>query len=412
MHYQSEQADSLESYFIKKYSPSLSPIAHHLYLSMRCHERQLSGLCKKVFVGYRELAQNARIDIKSVKKALQELQLQGLMEVTFGSPIKTKKQATAIRRKNLDEIKAYSLSTLPDDDCKRLAIALSNKQFVFENKTITPNWNVGCTGRVCSSKPNVQGMNGKERISGLITGLKQDQVLVHADIKQAEPTLIKHLLNISLDRDLYQEFMQATGCDKPTAKKQINILAYCRNSLACFEHWPEPAKAALSDYVQKLTDYKKGLFNEARQTRSTTTLSGRRINAEKHKRLHPGMIMNWRIQGTVADIINGACMRLLKTINIVIPMHDAIYAILPADKAQMVEDTLEQVALEMGLKIKIQTNQHKPQQKTNHDNKLGGIGYPFPPQLKGVRSNVCCTRFHHSLTEHLTKGKQHEASIH
>ena len=354
MNYPSENADSLELYVLWNYS--LSAPALHLYRGMRWLEREKSGLCKTVVAEYRDLAAFTRINIKTMKKKLMELQEKGLIELAIGSPITTERKATAFRRRTLDEIKTKSIQG--DGDAHRLATALSGRAFDFGGKIVKPMWTVGITGRVMSSKPNIQGLKGADRLAGLKTGLSQDQVLVTADIKAAEPTLIKHLLGIPKERDLYQEYMSATACSRNDAKKAINRLSYCKNTLACFRYWPESAQAILGDYVQKLAAYKAALCTEFKTTRSTTTLTGRRIAAEKGRRIHAGHPLNWRVQGTVADIINAACLRLLESAGVVIPMHDALYVILPSEKSGAVEGSIIDKAREIGLSVELETEVH------------------------------------------------------
>lgn len=354
MSYPSEKADSLEWYVFHNFE--LSRPSLHLYRGMRWLEREGAGLCRKVRAGYRSLSEAAGINIKTMKAALSALHENGLIELDIGSPIKSNKKETEFRRKTLDEIKAQSIQG--DSDADKLARVLSEKPLRFNGETVKPMWTVAKTGRVISSKPNIQGMKSHDRLSGLIEGLRPGQVVVHADIKAAEPTIIKHLVGIPLERDLYREYMAATGCARSEAKKAVNMLAYCRDSLACFGHWPEPAQAALGDYVRKLSDYRGQLFPESRKARSVTTMTGRAINAGKGKRIHAGQVMNWRVQGTVADIVNVACLRLMDAVSVVIPLHDAVYAVLPADRVGEVERCILDRARAIGLSVKVESEVH------------------------------------------------------
>lgn len=351
MDYPAAKADSLERY-VRKSIP-LSRLARHVYASLRWLEYERPGFCKPICVGHRGLASEAAIDVKSVKPALLELQTRGLCEVTIGRPIKADKKATIIRRKTLDEIKAQS--TEGNDDAHRLARVLSRTSFLFCGQSIAPSWTVGLTGRVSSSRPNFQGKPSNERVEGLVAGLGQGLCLVHADIRQAEPTIIKHLLGVSRERDLYQEYMTAVGCPRAAAKKAVNTLAYCKNTKACFGHWPSPAQVAVGDYVLRLDAHKAQLFAETKRTRSVTTLTGRCMRAENGRRLHAGMPMNWRVQGTVADIVNGACLRLLESARLVLPVHDAVYAIVTSEGVAGVEAALVDSARGFGLAIEVTT---------------------------------------------------------
>jgi len=276
--------------------------------------------------------------------------------LAIGSPIKAQKKETEFRRKTLDEIKLLSIQG--ESDAERLVKALSERSFSFQEKIIKPMWTVAITGRVCTSKPNIQSLKGKDsvRVAGLKSGLKQGEVLVHADIKAAEPTVIKHLLGIPQERDFYQEYATATGYTRETAKKPVNSLAYCKNSRACFNHWPQPAQVVLGDYLQKLSEYKARLYADFRKgRRSITTVTGRKIVALMGARIHRGQVMNWRVQGTIADIINPACLRIMKFARVVIPVHDAIYAIVPANEAGEVALAITNRAREIGLTVTVKT---------------------------------------------------------
>jgi len=352
--YPSERADSLEEFVRKRFD--LSSKETHIYGAMRWLERDHSGFCRPFIAPYRELSRAAQIHPKFIKPALLELMKRGLCMVVFGSPIKLDKQATTIQRKTLDEIK--TMTTLGEDACHRLAQALNERGFPFNGKPINPTWSVSKTGRVNSSKPNVQGMQSDKRVSGLRADLKAGQVLVDSDIRQAEPSLIKFLLGIPPTQDLYQEYMAATGADKATAKKKINMLAYCRNSAACFRHWPESAQTALGDYVETLDAYKTRLLADARAKRRITTLAGRWIAAGSGEHVHAGMLFNWRVQGTIADVVNAASLRLMETASAIIPMHDGILAVVPSDKASTVATTIEEEARKIGLSLVVKEKVH------------------------------------------------------
>ncbi|MBM4155914.1 MAG: hypothetical protein FJ221_12940 [Lentisphaerae bacterium] len=353
MRYQSEQADALEAYVLRSFS--LPATAHHLYSAIRWIERRKDvGLCGRVIAGYRELSDTARIDIGSIKPALLALQERGLIALRIGLPIKGARVATEIRRSTLDEIKARSRAG--DDIAARLAAALTGRAFRFHGETISPTWSVCHTGRVISAKPNIQGEPEAKRWNGLAVGLTSGRALVHADIRQAEPTVIKHLLGIPADRDLYAEFMRGAGCDRDAAKKAVNMLAYCRDSLACFRHWPAAAGDSLRDYVEPLAAYKARLLADARRTRTVHTCTGRSIIAGERRRIHAGHVLNWRVQGTVADIVNAACLDILSRTAVLVPVHDAVYAVVSEADVDSVAASMVDEARRHGLGLDARTN--------------------------------------------------------
>ena len=185
-----------------------------------------------------------------------------------------------------------------------------------------------------------------------------DQMLVCTDIKQAEPTITKHILGFPKETDLYALLMEAAGVDRQKSKDMLNALAYSRNTQGFFSYWPDRAQsdATLRSYADHLHRYKQALLQEVRKSRSVTTLTGRRVAAEKGMRLHAGMPFNWKVQGTVADIINPVCLALLDISKVVIPMHDAIYTVLPVNSGTaFVADMITERAREIGIAVKVQT---------------------------------------------------------
>jgi hypothetical protein len=283
------------------------------------------------------------------------MQEKGVMEVKIGSPIKKDAKATEFRRLTLAEIKTR---LPPDSDARKLAKALASRPFDFEGELKRPCWNAGHTGRVCSKHPNFQGLPANRRVQGLMQNVGLGRMLVCADIKQAEPTIIKHILGFPKETDLYALLMEAAGVDRQKSKDMLNALAYSRNTQGFFSHWPDRAQsdATLRSYADQLHRYKQALLKDVRKSRTVTTLTGRRVAVEKGMRLHAGMPFNWRVQGTVADIINPVCLALLDISKVVIPMHDAIYAVLPDNSATaFVADMITVRAREIGIVISVQT---------------------------------------------------------
>jgi len=353
MIYPSEKADSLEMYVRRTFT--LTSSAAHVYAGLRWLERDdRSGFCRTVIKGHRDIAKAVRVNKCTVNHALLELQEKGLIDLILGNSIRSKKEATSVRRRTLEEIKARFM--VGDDVAHRLARELSKRSFKFDGKLFHPTWTPGHTGRISSSQPNVQGFKSKERLAGLLARMKPGFVLVHADIKQAEPTLIKHVLGIPNTRDIYADYATAAGCSRDEAKKPVNTLSYCRRSLACFGHWLMEAQDVLRDYAQALDAYKIDLYEKSIKSRSVTTLTGRTISAEnrtKQTRVHRGHYLNWRIQGTIADVINAAALNLLEHVDVLIPVHDALYVIIPQDKAAVVEKLIHEEGRKAGLSLSL-----------------------------------------------------------
>lgn len=350
-------AHRAEKYVFKSFG-HLSNTSLHIYSGLKFLEEDQNGFGKIVVANYKDIAEAGNVSKNSVGDGLTCLIESGLVKGEIGSQVKDDKRATTLTRVSIDDLKRNS----PDKDgvAQKFADALNTRPFMFNGQTIKPSWNVGRTGRVCSSMPNIQGMKETERVGGLCAGFPAGYALVHADIKSAEPSVIKHVLGMTPDTDLYAAYMKAAVCDRPTAKKKVNMLAYCKNSLAIFAHWSEAARndPVLSDYVTKLHSYKINLFEQSRKTRTVTTLTGRLIAAEEEKRVHAGRYFNWKIQGTVADIVNAAALELIDKpeVQTVVPLHDALYVVIAAGAKTQVEKLLCTEAQKVRVPLKVQAS--------------------------------------------------------
>ena len=354
-------AHQAEKYVSKRYG-YLPNTAHHVYRGLRFLEEEQKGLCCPVIADYRAIARVSHVSKNAVRGGLLCLKENGLVKGEIGSPVKDDKKATILTRVCVDDLKRNS----PDKDgiAQRLADVLNTRPFLFDGNMIQPLWSVGITGRVCSSKPNIQGEKEPVRVEGLCAGLPAGYALFHSDIKSADPTVIKHVLNMPQDADLYTCYMHAAECDRKAAKIKVNMLAYVRDSQAVFQYWPEAARndPVLSEYVMKLQEYKTNLFCQAQKTRSVTTLSGRLIAAEKGMRLHAGKVFNWRIQGSVADIVNAAALELIDRpeVKTVVPLHDALYVVRTGGEEGAVETALLTQAQKLGIQIQVATECKRP----------------------------------------------------
>lgn len=354
-------AHQAEKYVSKRYG-HLPHTALHIYTGLRFLEEDQKGFFRPVIATYRDIAKVSHVSRNAVGTGLRRLIEESLVEGEIGSPVKDDKRATILTRVIIDDVKSKS----PDKDGKaqKLADALNKRPFIFDGGMMQPMWTVGITGRVCASKPAFQNLPPDKRINGLRLGMPSDCTLVHSDIKSADPTIIKHVLGIEQDSDFYACYRRAAACDKPTAKEKVNLLAYCKNSQAVFNHWLEAARndPVLFDYVQKLHDYKTSLFGESQKTRCVTTLAGRRITAEEGMRLHAGKVFCWKIQGTVADIVNAAALELIDMpeVKTLVPLHDALYVVCTDGVKETIAATLRAHAQKIGVQIQIKSECKRP----------------------------------------------------
>ena len=361
--YNYRSAYQADKYVFKRFRGILSHTALHIYRSLSfLEESQGKGFCKTFIATYRDIERASAVSKNSVKQGLLELFEKGLVKVKIGSPVKDDKIATVITRVSIDELRQRKASPDEAGVAQMLADALNKQSFMYNGKNVQPIWEAKHTGRVCSAKPNFQGDNENKRLEGLQGGLKPGQVLLYADIKSADPTVIKHLLGQPQELDLYGRYMNAAVCDKKEAKNKVNMLSYCPDSLKIFHHWPEKARndPILVEYVNKLHAYKTKLFAEAKKNRYVTTMTGRRIYAEEGKRLHAGVVLCWRVQGTVADIVNGVALDLIRRpeVKLVLPVHDALYVVALTDADLRIGEQLIQSARQLGITINVKEERH------------------------------------------------------
>ncbi len=369
-----EKAAKLENYVRKRYRNQFKNGTLSFYLcAFQPLERAGPGLCQPITKGHRKLAEAGFISKDSVKKYLFELN--GILcEVVNGSPIKEEALATQIRRYSLHELMngepKRKLIDYAPADARELAEILYSRTFVYgKETTCRPSWSVLKSGRVQSTSPNVQGDPEQKRVRNLCAGLQPGQVLIYADYKQAEPTLIQQAIGYSFDSDPYQKAADLLGIDRKSAKPKVNSLAYHPNSKAALSFWKCPtAEKEFLPYVEALTAYRENLFlnGEPRNNkrRFVNTLSGRKIEADKGNAAHRGQILSWQIQGTVADILNAACLKIIelessKGWKLCFPEHDAAYVIGQPEHAEEIKDILEAEAARLKQSLTVETEVYK-----------------------------------------------------
>lgn len=203
-----EQAAKLENYVRKRYRNQLPNGALTFYLcAFQPLERSGLGLCQPITATYPTLAAAGFRNKSRLREVLDSLN-GVLCEVLPGKPIKGGKEATRLRRYSLPELMngepRCKLIDCAPADALQLAEILYSRTFVYGiEPACRPSWGVKKTGRVQSSKPNVQGDSEGKRIENLCAGLKPGQVLISADFKQAEPTIIQTAIGYHFETDPY-----------------------------------------------------------------------------------------------------------------------------------------------------------------------------------------------------------------
>lgn len=369
--YDFEAAQKLENYVRKRYRNQLSNGALSFYFCVfRALESAGLGLCKPITADYDRLAEygfRSRSKIKPVLTALNGV----LCEIETGKALPNSKEATRLRRYTLSELmngeSRRKLIDCTPPDARELADLLRSRTFVYgKEPACRPFWNVLKTGRVQSSKPNIQGDSEAERIKSLCAGLKPGQVLIYADYKTAEPSIIQNVIGYRFECDPYQKAANLLGIDRDSAKKKVNSLAYYQDSKAALSFWQcPPAEKEFRPYAEALTAYKEKLWSAGmprnKKRRFTNTLTGRKVEADRGKSPHRGKVLAWQIQGTVADILNTACLKIIeqessKHWKLCFPVHDAVYVIGTPEQAAEIGVILEDEAkrIKQPLKVKVE----------------------------------------------------------
>lgn len=78
--------------------------------------------------------------------------------------------------------------------------------------------------------------------------------------------------------------------------------------------------------------------------------------ANRGERTHKGKILNWHIQGTVADIINTACLEIIEKEKdmgwkLLFPVHDSIYVVGKSQQLEELKQIIEKKAESLGLNL-------------------------------------------------------------
>ena len=313
------------SRYVAKIYPDLSCKAYSVYQTMPVFEADKLGFGKPVCIGVRDIATLAHISVKTVKLALMELNQAGLLRVVIGQEGK-RGDATELHRVPIEELKSQTL--VGESIYSQLGRALKLKGVWVDGKREFPTWEVRKTNRLYSSKPNVQGLHKQTRMEQLISGAPLGSVLVSCDLKAADPTVIKALVKLPSKFDPYATVMRLTGWDRATAKRATNKLAYCADTAYTLTTWPTNAQQdkEVRGYSDKLLKYKAQLEKDARSSRTVRTLTGQIIALPKRERPHVGKLLNWVVQGTIADVTTMAGLELIQRddVSSLVYLHDEL----------------------------------------------------------------------------------------
>lgn len=369
--YDYERSESLNNYVRMKYRNQLTNGALQFYLlALPYLEKRRCGLCEPITADYNQLAEAGVRAAPRLEPILHKLN-GVLCEVEIGTPINGNKKATRIRRYTLRELQSRNLKrklvvTTPEA-ANRLADIMNERTFVYgENLHCHPLWDVKKTGRVQSSNPNVQGDPETVRIDSLKAGLHDDEILFSIDFKSAEPTITQQIIDFHLPEPPYEILARNENISRGEAKRKVNMLAYANSARQVLRHWQHETQLAFSEYAEALDSYKDKIWQSGKpangKRRHTYTVGGSRIVADKGQQVHRGTVMNWKIQGTIADIINAVCMDVIDLENkeewrLCYPVHDSIYAIGKPDHREPLEAIMQTKADDLNLNLTVKTQE-------------------------------------------------------
>jgi hypothetical protein len=363
-------AEKLAQYVVTKYRNQLSNGAMQFYLlALPTLEKKRCGLCGPITASYRELAAAGFRTAPKLKPILQELA--GILcEIEIGESLKGTKRATTIRRYSLRELQSKELQgrlVVTTPECaNRLASKLNKRAFRYGSAECSPSWKVTITGRVQSYEPNVQGHHKQKRLDNLRAGLTDDRILFAIDFKQAEPTVIQQLLDYTFPDAPYEALAAIQGISRNDAKKKVNMLAYANSAMKILRHWHPDAQEFFGEYAQKVDEYKEKLWRagkpRGKRRRFVHTVGGTRIEAGRGDEVHRGTVLNWQIQGTIADIVNAACLEVLKREasegwTLVFPVHDSVYVIGRPEHRSVLEGIMQRHADRLNLRLDVKTQE-------------------------------------------------------
>lgn len=372
--YDHDIAVKLENYvrMNREYRQQLGVPAMHLYFALPHLERKALGLCQPATATYKQLREGGFLTQKAIKPALEKLN-GVLCEVEIGVPIKGGKKATQIRRYTIAELLSGKASTklidYTPEHGQKLAVIMKERTFVYgEDLECQPYWNPNRTGRVTSNRPPVQRDPEELRVESLKRGCAKGEVLIHCDIERADPTVIQHLIGYTFESDPYELAVSTMGLSEKKAKGNVNMLAYCESAVAVVKHWSTEAQEAFIPYAEALDAFKAKLWRETkpkgRARRFVTTLGGSRIYADTGGNHDRGTIFSWMVQGTIADIVNDACMKIIageetedfeERWRFCFPEHDAVYVIGKKRDTPTIAKMIEQAGKEVGINLKVKT---------------------------------------------------------
>ena len=373
--------------FVLRYFPALTTVQRNLYfIGVRILERRNGGIFRPITEDeetWRRVSGPAR---KKVREGREELQALGLIHLTpgnNGSDGSPRRKAT-VRRCSIEEIRngvdAEILNRFVPADIEALAAEIEERGIPWNGDLIRPRWNVALTGRLnhSSSPLTAPRTNTKTyRLKAFRRSLAEDEELIEADWKAAEPTVLcdvlakRGLLGEEAEPEsIYEALQTTTGCNNKKAKKLFQSVAYSAyKHISVPDTWKLPSGHFLFPLVEAIEAYRQHLWSLGTprngEPRFVHTLTGRKIIHDRKKRMHRGKPLAWQIQGTVADIFAKAVKQVLEDdanglCRFFFPCHDAVYVAVKQGSDYDPAAVMKRYADEVGIPLRAETETYTP----------------------------------------------------
>ncbi len=241
---------------------------------------------------------------------------------------------------------------------------------------------VTATGRLSCTEPNLQNIPVRQELGRqfrkAFTSSAEDRVLVGADYSQIELRVMAHL---SGDDALIESFAQNSDIHTSTAARVFNTVPedvtplqrsrakavnfgviYGMSAFGLSEDLKIPiaeAKEYIDQYFHKhpkVKAYMEDMVKFCREHNYVATLKGRRRNIAEinspnftTRQMGERLAMNTPVQGSAADIIKLAMVRVYRAINgsslncrLVLQVHDELIIDAPEEEKEKVKELLEE----------------------------------------------------------------------
>lgn len=276
--------------------------------------------------------------------------------------------------------------------------------YIQEDGRIHSNFNqtITATGRISSTEPNLQNIPIRVELGRLIRKVfvpAEGYVFVDADYSQIELRVLAHM---SGDENLIEAYRQAQDIHRMTASQVFHIpfeevtdlqrrnakavnfgIVYGISSFGLSQDLSITKKEA-QDYIERYFDtypgiksFLDGLVSQAKEKGCVTTMFGRRrpvpeISSGNFTQRSFGerVAMNSPIQGTAADIIKIAMIRVNETMKekgmksrLILQVHDELLIETAKEELSQVEEILHRemesaAALSVALEIDMNTGKN------------------------------------------------------